>query len=253
MDHATLARLVPLLALGVDLASQPTRTGCARLAVHPRHAVLDALEVGCDDDRILALAEHVDVVGIDSPFGWPQPFVARVAGHTEPEPWTNEVRDRLAYRRTDAHVRARFGRWPLSVSTDRIGLPALRCAGLLHRLGVTDRSGGGRVVETYPAFGLHRWGLRASGYKTKADREERAEVWRGLRLRAPWLRATADQDAACLASSDALDAVVAAILALCAHRGLVDPVPESERLAARTEGWIAVVAEDALERLFPSA
>ncbi|MAB81678.1 hypothetical protein [Microbacterium sp. UBA3394] len=42
------------------------------------------------------------------------------------------------------HIHKRTGRWPLSVSTDRLGLTAMRCAGLLGRIadkgGTVDRS-----------------------------------------------------------------------------------------------------------------
>jgi hypothetical protein len=47
---------------------------------------------------------------------------------------------------------------PLSVATNRIGLAATRCAGLLARLAAdgrpVDRAGTGVVVEVYPAAAL---------------------------------------------------------------------------------------------------
>jgi len=56
-----------------------------------------------------------------------------------------------AYRLTDEVLHQEVGIWPLSVSTDRIGVTAMRCAPLLDALAAADhpvdRAGGGRVVE----------------------------------------------------------------------------------------------------------
>ena len=55
-----------------------------------------------------------------------------------------EARRLLRYRLTDRRF-AETGRWPLSVSTDLIGVPALRAAAIQRRLVeeglVVDRSG----------------------------------------------------------------------------------------------------------------
>ena len=77
----------------------------------------------------------------------------------------------LAFRRTDQVVHAATGRWPLSVSADRIAYPAMRCAGLLARLAATGRpvrrSGiDSLVAEVYPAAALRIWELPTAGYKT---------------------------------------------------------------------------------------
>jgi len=53
---------------------------------------------------------------------------------------SESARNSLQFRETDSEVRRRIGRWPLSVSTDRIALPAMRAMALLHRHGVTDKS-----------------------------------------------------------------------------------------------------------------
>ena len=53
----------------------------------------------------------------------------------------------------------------------------------------------------------------------------------------------------CLASDDAFDALVAALVARAVAAGLVEPIPGEERAAARKEGWIAVPREGSLERL----
>lgn len=76
----------------------------------------------------------------------------------------------LAYRETDREASRLTGRWPLSVSTDRLGLTAMRCAGLLARIAQSgievDRSGAGAVVEVYPGASLRLWQLPTAGYRT---------------------------------------------------------------------------------------
>ena len=64
-------------------------------------------------------------------------------------------------RRTDTVVHDKLRLMPLSVSADRIAHVALRCAVLLAKLDAAgrpvDRSGGGTVVEVYPAASLLGW------------------------------------------------------------------------------------------------
>src|ERR1700730_1724314 len=67
--------------------------------------------------------------------------------------------------RTDRVVHETVGRWPLSVSADRIALPAMRTFALLVRHGVTDRSDDNKFYEVYPAGSLSQWGLTSRGYK----------------------------------------------------------------------------------------
>lgn len=60
-------------------------------------------------------------------------------------------RRELRYRATDYRVRQITGRWPLSVSTDRIGVAAMRCASLLDSLAAqgapVDRCGSDHAFD----------------------------------------------------------------------------------------------------------
>ena len=248
----------PIQTLGVDLASREDTTAACVLRWHAEAVEIATLCPRVDDNTIVSLAGGVDAIGIDAPFGWPFGFVEFVRRHHGGEPWpvawsyTENMRA-LRLRRTDLEVRARLGRDPLSVSSDRIALPAMRCAGLLHRLGVRDRSGrDGRVYEVYPALALKLWVGRSSGYKQsgnaskrRAAREQRAEIVARLRSKALWLPALEE----CIESDHLLDALVAALIARAAHLGLVEPIPDDARELACTEGWIAIPAGDALDRL----
>jgi predicted nuclease with RNAse H fold len=223
--------------VGIDLAASAAGTAFAVLA----DGGLERVEVGADDARLLDVCRGADKIGIDCPLGWPAAFVeflaAHAAGRHVPAAATIAERNRLTYRETDRWVIAHYPPLrPLSVSADRIGHAALRCAGLLQALGEADRSGYGRVVEVYPTASLQTWRLRSRGYKRAA----------GLVL----LDALATElggyvdlggfDATCRHSDHALDAVVAALSALAAQRGDAT-LPDRSRLAiAREEGWIAV-------------
>jgi len=214
--------------------------------------------LGVTDADVLALAAQADVVGIDAPFGWPDLFVAffRVgpAAEDAASSWTPERRDSLRFRATDVRVRERLGRWPLSVSTDRIALAALRCAGLLHALGVDDRSGAGRVVEVYPAAALHAWDLPHRGYKPREGVPAPANpaltaLLDDLLSRCPWIMLPDDAYRLCARNDDAFDALIAALVARAASRGLtIRPTGDDVERATR-EGWIAVPEPGSLDIL----
>lgn len=231
--------------LGIDLASHASRTAACIVEWGPTRATLAVLATSGTDDELIAMAEGCDGIGIDAPFGWPEPFVEFVRGWHEgqrdaPASWTSERRDELRYRVTDMHVARRGGRPPLSVSSDRIALPALRCTGLLHRLGVEDRSGGGRVNEVYPAAALRTWGLRADGYKGERRREVLAALAHELLAATTWLDVQPADRARLERDDNALDALACALVARAARLGLTEQPPPELHARAMREGWIAV-------------
>ncbi len=139
------------------------------------------------------------------------PSSKRFAAGTNREGWPagTDVTT-LRYRVTDLRVAAR--RRPLSVSSDLIGVTAMRCVSILDRLGATvDRSGlSGPAIEIYPAAALNRWGLTSTGYKGRARSEVRKRLVADL---CEGLAGTCEVDEAaaglCEASDDALDSLVA--------------------------------------------
>jgi predicted nuclease with RNAse H fold len=247
-----------VLTVGIDLAAEPERTGVAWISWEPGRAVVTRLIRGADDAVLLGAIGDADKAGIDCPLGWPEDFVAFVAAHENgqaPPPPPGPGRDwrrLLTTRLTDRVVREQAGLVPLSVAADRIGYVALRCAALLTRVadacGPVDRSGGGRVVEVYPAGSLQRWGLPHRRYKGAADGPALARMVDELRARAPWLD-LGEHDALCRRSHDAADAVIAALTARAAARGLTVEPSREQMPAARKEGWIAIPAVSSLGRL----
>lgn len=244
-----------MITLGIDLASRPERTAaCAIEWTHGRARVMD-VACGQDDAALLERIAAADKTGLDVPFGWPDAFVDHVARFHAGGDWAaTTTLAALRFRETDRVVAARTGRWPLSVSTDLIGVPAFRAAALLSRLHdqghVVDRSGTGRLVEVYPAAALRLWGLASTGYKRREGRPSLTTLLAELRRRTRgWLELDVAARRLCGASDDALDALVAALVARAAAIGLCEPPPPEHAARAAREGWVALPTADALDRL----
>jgi predicted nuclease with RNAse H fold len=238
---------------GVDLAAQDNRTALAEVFWGESGAVLESVRLGVDNDAIVAAAQRVRVVGIDCPIGWPAAFtdllIAARGDVVRPDAGADDdARRPLAYRLTDHVVRATAGRWPLSVSADRIAYPAMRCAGLLARIAATGapvrRDGASsRVAEVYPAAALRVWQLPTPGYKT--DPAARAGLVKALGTQASWLNWGGHQQA-CVDSDDVLDAVVCALVAGAVAAGRTGAPTSDQQVLAREEGWIHLPDPDFL-------
>jgi len=222
--------------LGVDLASQPRTTAACLINWQPGRAHVEHLEVGVDDQRLIELAEMAEKVGLDVPFGWPDAFVTAVAAHHRFKPWPTAENQELRLRRTDLVVWEQTGRQPLSVSSDKIAMPAFRAARLLSRWDA-DRTGDGKFVEVYP---------RAARDRFKLSRTRSLDELRG---RAPWLDLNSDAATKCEQSEDCFDALIAALTTRASAVNLCEPIPEADRESARREGWIALPLHGTLERL----
>ena len=236
-----------MITAGIDLAAEPKGTALALIEWREGSGRLIDLQVGVDDSVIVQGISNAEKIGIDCALGWPMEFVDFVSNHNDPNAKSHQVeggmdwRRRLSYRETDRAVRARTGRWPLSVSTDRLGLTAMRCAGLLGRLekaGIEiDRSGSGVVIEVYPGATLRLWGFDTTGYRKSID--ERKRLLGQILEQASWLD-TSSFESVMLESCDAFDAVVAALASRAAFLGLSVPPTQSQMPQARIEGWIAL-------------
>jgi Protein of unknown function (DUF429) len=271
--------------LGIDLASQPANTALCVVAWGPESASVRALARGVWDEALLTdelLADAVRgahaldggwgaagrpvKVGIDAPFGWPEPFADALAAHARMEPWPaglGEGRARFERRATDVFVWERAKKLPLSVSTDRIAYPAMRCAAILGalqgRLGAAAvaRDGSGVVAEAYPDAALRRWLpdewiARETSYKgaAPAARARRERLVATLRAALGARLALSDsQHARCCESDDCLDALVCALVARAVQLGSTIPPgdPEQRRLAL-VEGWIHLPAASLASR-----
>ena len=243
-----------MITLGIDLASQPERTGACVVDWHDGAASVRSVVCGATDADLLSAIRDAERVGIDVPLGWPDAFVALVTAHHRGTAALDASTAELRYRVTDREVHRLTGRWPLSVSSDLIAVPTFRAARLLSALAArgepVDRSGGGKLVEAYPAAALKRWGFDAVGYKGGDGRDRRRALFQALESKtAAWLRLDDTIRATCTDKDDALDALVAALIARAAALGRCEPIPEHSRALAAREGWIVVPTADSLDGL----
>lgn len=240
----------PGYTVGVDLAAAPRSTAVCTIAWTEDAAVVESVRLGADDADVLGACADAERIGIDCPFGWPEGFVAALVAHQAGQPWPGRgapgtgYRRTLCYRATDVQVRERTGRMPLSVSTDRIGVTAMRCAALLDDLGPVDRAGTGRVLETYPAAALRVWGLWRTGYKTSV--ESLAAMVDELGRALPGLRFADGLESLHRRDHNVFDALVCALVAQAAQRGRTIPPDAPQRRLAEVEGWIHLPAAASL-------
>jgi hypothetical protein len=258
---------VSMRTVGLDLSATKARTATAEIEWGRQAATVAKPARGLDDLELLRRLTAADWVGIDAPFGWPQAMVEAIHAYATEGEWPAPDKERFRYRRTDliAHqvVLAETGEklWPLSVSSDRLALTAWRSAQLRERAfedsGLRfDRAGADRVLEVYPAAALLLWGLRGNGYKTSRDPERRAAegdarttLLAALEAQAPWLRWAPGAREACADSDDALDALLAALIARAGALGFTAKPGADDLELARREGWAHLPAKGSLPRL----
>ena len=165
--------------LGIDLSANPAKTGACE--VDWDTGAITFLDRPTSDEQLVEAVQRADLTAIDVPLGWPDGFIDAVVAHRDHTGWppigTAPPEDRIAlrYRTTDLVTRTGGSR-PLSVSSDLIGVAAMRGARIQHLLetaGVpVDRSGvTGRIIEAYPAAALRVWGLSSSKYKGTTNAE----------------------------------------------------------------------------------
>ena len=240
--------------LGIDLSASPKKTAACLIEWDGMVSV-DTPLLGLEDADLLYLMGQADWVGIDAPFGWPMDFLDAVLSWSESGAWPDTERSHLRYRETDRFVQ-RVARLPLSVSSDRIAVTAMRCASLLSALGEQragtagriDRAGGDQVVEVYPGAALPLWSDEAAdvrldpqGYKGSGATKRREALVEVLLRAAPWLTLDEPTRALCVASDDALDALLSSLVARAAALRLTMK-PQTMEQAGRSEveGWIHV-------------
>lgn len=240
--------------LGIDLAAQDANTAVCAVDWGEGGARIDTPVVGVADSDLLEAIARADAVGIDAPFGWPDAAVAATSAYHRDGRWPAESDDSrpLAYRLTDFRARELTGRWPLSVSSDRIAVPAWRCARLLtaaHGNAPVERHGG-RIVEAYPGGALSCWGFERRGYKGRHGTAVRAALVAEMERRAgEWLRLEERARYACVAADHALDALLCALTARAAATGRTHAPRAAEVDRARREGWIELPVEASFEAL----
>jgi predicted nuclease with RNAse H fold len=248
--------------LGIDLAAEAKATGAVRVARDASAWSATTVAGRLDDDALVDAVRTVDVVGVDSPLGWPAAFVDAIEAHGSFRPWPGGVdRSSLTHRATDRAIREHGIRAALSVSADKLGSVAMRCA-LLQRRWAEEvwgapaaRDGSERLVETYPAAALASWGIESRGYKDRRDPAAASVVRRRIVTElettlGSWLDLQPAREG-CIESDHVLDGLLCALVAIAAKAASTHPPTDSERDAARREGWI-LVPSSSLSSLTPA-
>jgi hypothetical protein len=253
-----------MLTVGIDLSADDRRTAACTIAWREGRAEVAAPVTGLDDaalrELIAAVLDGGGWAGIDAPFSWPVGFREALAAHGRDGGWAADWRHaRHQFRATDL-VTAAGGRRPLSVSTNLIGVTAMRAARLLQDVGAArghrlDLAGADRVVEVYPAGSLVAWGGRAGGLDPQGYKHgpnaagKRAALVAALCDRR-WLTVRAETRTACEHSDHVLDALVAALTTRAAACGLTRaPETPEQHAFAPEEGWIHVPLSGSLDAL----
>jgi predicted nuclease with RNAse H fold len=230
---------------GLDLAAEPK--GSALTILHWSGYKAKVLEIAesVSDEQILRAATSVEKLGIDCALGWPIEFSEFIRSHSDitqlQDAFDGNIdwRRRLAYRETDRQVRQATGHWPLSVSTDRLSMTALRCAGLMSQLRSVghnvDRAGFGKIVEIYPAASMRIWGLQFAGYRNSSG--ARQVLIKDLLASTPWLELSGYEDLM-IQSCDAFDSVIAAMATMSVCLGKSTNPSDEDLSTAQIEGWI---------------
>lgn len=255
--------------MGIDLASRPEKTAvCILRWADAPPALLTLCRGRADDGAALdtwwlsstaygmrdGSGARITKVGIDAPFGWPEPFLDALAAYRSAPSWPTGLDRPLGQcrlRETDRAVHRRSGKWPLSVSSDWIAMPAMRCAAMLTEIAehagaeAVSRDGAGLCCEVYPDPALRWWTSDApqalaprESYKGSAAGERRTELLAALRSRLEIEDSDHRLEQVGL-EDDYLDALLCALVARAVELGLSHgPETESERRRAAVEGWI---------------
>ncbi|MDQ2654701.1 MAG: DUF429 domain-containing protein [Chloroflexota bacterium] len=229
--------------VGIDFASQPKNTALCEIVWDGSSATVVQVASPVTDELIreLVAGPPSRVFGVDIPFGWPTHFVQFVTAHmarVTPPPGVSSTQKRL--RATDEFVWEVFRRQPLSVSTDRIGIPAMRWASLMQEFGVVNRAGDGWFYEVYPAAARMSWGLPPKDDAAALDL---------LMAECPLFFAAAELPHALLRSDHAFDALICALATRAAALGLTYPPPADVQDLAEVEGWIHAPRPGTLDQL----
>jgi hypothetical protein len=206
-----------------------------------------------DDSTLVRALTQADRAAIDSPFGWPEPFIDAISSWRRTGQFPEDPRERLRLRATDLYVKDR-ALTPFSVSADKIGACAMRCALILTRLEQAEGTPldrvNGKVIECYPSAALYRFGFTREEIRgAKTDDQVRDRLLKAITSRSGWLQLDPDTTSELARVGDKFDAFLAALVGRAAAIGLTEQPPKELADRATVEGWIHLPLPGSLARL----
>ena len=243
--------------LGIDLSSQPERTAvCVLQQNTPNVFKIQEMKIGCNDAQLHDFIKQTKFIGIDAPFGWPIAFQNAVTTWNTCD-WNDSMvwekvlegkkilQEKLRLRETDRRLQEmKIGVTPLSVSTDKISLPAMRAMLLLKRFGVKDKTGmtpfnDKHFYEVYPAATLACWKMNRAGYKKADAISIRQKIVEQITQKFSFVD-SADDLISCTKTDHQLDALICALTAFKASIKQTNWPPPSDldESVIHQEGWI---------------
>jgi hypothetical protein len=222
--------------------------------------VLKELATGHPVDWLAKRAAKASWTAIDAPFGWPDRFIKVITEWAQHRGWPADADRRpLRYRLTD--LRVSETKYPLSVSSDRIGSTAMVCAHLLEAIARArklerslDRTGADRVIECYPAAAMKIWKPDVVSFKgtTDASQAIRRAFLEEVVVPKGWLVLESDENFDRLVvNEDLFDALICSLMARAASKGANVPgaLTEADSEQIKREGWIHMPVGGSLNRL----
>lgn len=248
----------PIRVAGIDWATSPNKRAIVVLSSdRPGKITLEKIFASVQDEDVAQCCGRgaIDVVGVDTPFGWPSIFADFVQGWrpTDNRMLSLPSSPNFRYRLTDQIVERETLKSPLSVSSNLIGVSALAWARIVARYSFwqqIDVLGENvaikpAICEVYPGATMAAIFPRSGEFKTdryKADSGIRTNVvvkfsdHFGVNLSNTQVEELVGKN------SDKTDAFIAALTVLMRADGVtgwsVRTPNEIERDRAQSEGWI---------------
>ncbi len=230
------------LVIGVDCATEPSKTGLARARFQQGRLLVDEVEL-CSRRRgpVSVASTWLEEAGsallaLDAPLGWPAPLADELLHHEAGRPLPVTAED-MFNRTTDKYIKQRFGKRPLEVGANLIARTAHAALRFLQELrntlGVpiplswsTAAPTGIVAIEVYPATTKLAHGIAVSGVGL-VDLPAWVQVRAGAQSRSPHTR----------------DAILCAIAGGDFLAGRT--IGPSNVALAKREGWIWSAPRDA--------
>ena len=230
------------VVVGVDCATQATKTGLARALWDGQRLRLEEARAGSRDpspaQTVAAWVGDAEsaLIALDAPLGWPCALGPALAAHEAGRPLV-ENPDRLFHRLTDEVVEARLGKRPLEVGANLIARTAHAALAFLEAVRFHTRRPISLLWEQRPPRGVGAIEVYPAATRL-------ARGWAVETVSLAELAQVMEGDLKILdgGTADVWDAALCLVAARDFLSGTA--VPPSQLEVARREGWIWVMGTE---------